>query len=86
MASLKGLAARGSQAKASTLSQLVKSATERQEQRPTSSASRSEPLQIGMSGSRSRLAGHGQTPTARDEEEATFYSVEDDSEDDEDEL
>lgn len=86
MASIRSMGARGSQGKASKLSQLVKSATEGQEQRPVSSVSWTEIQQSGLNGSaRSRGAGHGQA-AARDEDEATFYSVEDDSEDDEDEL
>ena len=87
MASIRSVGARGSQGKASKLSQLVKSATEGQEQRPVSSVSLTEIQQSGLNGSaRSRGARHGLQAAARDEDEATFYSVEDDSEDDEDEL
>ena len=79
MASVWGAGGRSSQGRASRLSQLVKAATERQDQRPTSTTSRSvdTPLRSG-GGPRSREAA--------DEEEATFYSEEEDSEDDEDEL
>ena len=83
MASLLGAGGRGSQGRASKLSQLVKAATERQEQRPISTASRSTDTPL-RGGPRSREADSvlGQ----RGEEEATFYSDEEDSEDDEDEL
>lgn len=86
MASVWGAGGRGSQGRASRLSQLVKAATERQDQRATSTASRSidTPLRARSGGPRSREAdsvlGQG------GEEEATFYSDEEDSEDDEDEL
>lgn len=85
MASVWGGGGRGSQGRASRLSQLVKAATERQEQRPTSTASRSVDTPLRSGGLRSRepdSAVLGQ----RGEEEATFYSDEEDSEDDEDEL
>ena len=84
MASVWGAGGRGSQGRASRLSQLVKSATERQEQRPISNASRSIDTPL-RGGPRSREADpviFGQ----RGEEEVTFYSDEEDSEDDEDEL
>ena len=84
MASVRGAGGRGSQGRASRLSQLVKAATERQEQRPISTASRSidTPLRIGGLRSREADSVLGQ----RGGEEATFYSDEEDSEDDEDEL
>ena len=90
MASLWGNPGAGHRSRASKLSQLVKSASERQEQRPAvPSASRSD-----RGGSRSRevdaAAPGGQEQPAGGrrlgEEEATFYSEEEDSEDDEDEL
>ena len=84
MASVRGAEGRGSQGRASRLSQLVKAATEKQEQRPISTASRSIDTPLRSGGLRSREADSvvGQ----RGEEEATFYSDEEDSEDDEDEL
>ena len=85
MASVWGAGGRGgSQGRASRLSQLVKAATERQDQRPISTASRSSDTPLRSGGLRSREADSvlGQ----RGEEEATFYSDEEDSEDDEDEL
>lgn len=83
MASGRGAGGRGSQGRASKLSQLVKTATERQEQQPVSTASRSTDIPL-RGGPRSREVDSvlGQ----RGEEEATFYSDEEDSEDDEDEL
>ena len=86
MASVWGAGGRSSQGRASRLSQLVKAATERQDQRPTSTTSRSidTPLRSG-GGPRSREAADS-VLGQRDEEEATFYSEEEDSEDDEDEL
>ena len=84
-ASLRGSEAgrpRSNQSRTSKLSQLVKSAAERQEQRPVSSASRSEQASQHHGAPRAH-AGQQRT---RGEEEASFYSEEEDSEDDEDEL
>lgn len=85
MASVWGAGGRGSQGRASRLSQLVKATTERQEQRPASTASRSVNTLLRSGGLRSREPD----PVVleqRGEEEATFYSDKEDSEDDEDEL
>ena len=84
MAASFGVGVRGNQRRASKLSQLVMSATERQEQQPNSSISRSGARQ---SGSHTREADSNQEGGHRGEEEATtFYSDDEDSEDDEDEL
>lgn len=83
MASLRGSEAgpRSNQSRTSKLSQLVKSAAERQEQRPVSSASHSQQAQH-----HGTPRDHPGQQRTRGEEEASFYSDEEDSEDDEDEL
>ena len=88
MASVGGAGGRiSSQGRASKLSQLVKTATEKQGQRPASNVSRltDTPLRRGLRSRETNSTALGQRQQG-EEEQATFYSAEEDSENDEDEL